>query len=81
MGSDPRRARRQHRALVPVLTAPLLLTLVSGIGLSRFHNPTLYALHTGHFGRLDLSGTYTVVLGLATLLLLLTGLRLWWQRP
>jgi hypothetical protein len=64
---------------VPVLAAPLLLTLISGIGLSRAPSDLLYALHTGAFGALDLTGIYTTVLGICTLVLLLTGLRLWWQ--
>ncbi len=69
---DPRRARNLHRRLVPVLAAPLLLTLLSGIGLSRAPSDTLYALHTGAFGALDLTGVYTAVLGICTLLLLIT---------
>jgi hypothetical protein len=74
-------ARSLHRRLVPVVAMPLLLTVLSGIGLSRFPSATLYALHTGDFGRLDLTGSYTAVLGICLLILMISGLSLWWRRP
>lgn len=80
VNGDSRRARSLHRALVPVLAAPLLLTVLSGIGLSSAPSELLYALHTGAFGALDLTGPYSALLGISTLVLLLTGVRLWWQR-
>ena len=73
-------ARRVHIALVPIVALPLMLTVLTGLALSLGPSDGLYRLHTGHFGALDLTGTYTVILGLCVLILLLSGLRMWWGR-
>lgn len=73
-------ARRVHIALVPIVALPLLLTVMTGLALSLGPSDQLYRLHTGHFGVLDLTGLYTVILGLCVLILLLSGLRMWWGR-
>jgi hypothetical protein len=72
-------ARRIHLALVPSVALPLLLTIITGLALSFGPSDGLYRLHTGHFGVLDLTGFYTLVLGLSVLILLLSGLRMWWR--
>ena len=73
------RFRRLHRLLVPLAAAPLLLTAASGSlysllleqGIDAFW---LLKVHTGRFGPLNLQPYYSVLLGLLTLVLIISGL-------
>ncbi len=75
------RARKIHRLVVPLAAAPLLLTALSGSlysalleqGIDAFW---LLQLHTGRFGPLNFQPYYSVVLGLLTILLIISGLAL-----
>lgn len=75
-------ARRLHRLLVPVAAVPLLLTALSGSlysglldqGIDAFW---LLKLHTGRFGPVNLQPYYSVVLGLFTAVLMVSGTLLW----
>ena len=80
------RARRLHRLLVPLAAAPLLLTASSGSlysvlleqGIDAFW---LLKIHTGRFGPLNLQPYYSILLGIFTLVVILSGLSLWFSRP
>ncbi len=73
------RFRRLHRLLVPLAAAPLLLTAASGSlysllleqGIDAFW---LLKVHTGRFGPLNLQPYYSVLLGLLTLVVIISGL-------
>lgn len=75
------RLRRLHRLLVPIAAAPLLLTAASGSlysvlldqGIDAFW---LLNIHTGRFGPINLQPYYSVLLGLFTLVVILSGLSL-----
>jgi uncharacterized iron-regulated membrane protein len=79
------RARRLHRLLVPLAAAPLLLTAASGSlysllleqGIDAFW---LLKIHTGRFGPLNLQPYYSILLGLATLVVAISGIALLWRR-
>lgn len=73
-----RRSRRWHRLLVPIAAAPLALTSLSGALYGTFLSfnidaPWLLRLHTGNFGVINLQPIYSPLIGVFTLLLVLTG--------
>ena len=80
------RARRLHRLIVPLAAAPLLLTAASGSlysflleqGMDAFW---LLKLHTGRFGPVNLQPYYSILLGISTLVVIISGLSLWFSRP
>ncbi len=79
------RARRLHRLLVPLAAAPLLLTAASGSlysvlleqGVDAFW---LLKVHTGRFGPVNLQPYYSILLGISTLVVIISGLSLWFSR-
>ena len=82
------RLRQLHRALVPVMVLPLLLTLVTGIlfqfaALGDRANDFLWLLdlHRGKFGSINLEMGYPFLNGFGLLSLVITGLYMWWQFP
>ena len=80
------KARKLHRLLVPIAAAPLLLTALTGSiysglleqGIDAFW---LLKIHSGRFGPLNLQPYYSVLLGLLTLVLIVSGVSLWLPRP
>ena len=79
--ASQRRARRLHRLVVPLAAVPLALTSLSGavygsLLQSDIDLPWLLRLHTGNFGLINLQPFYAPVIGLATLLLVATGVSL-----
>lgn len=72
------RWRRLHRWVVPIAAAPLLLTAATGSlysllldqGIDAFW---LLKIHAGHFGPLNLQPYYSGLLGLLTLVVILSG--------
>ena len=80
------RARWMHRLLVPLAAAPLLLTAASGSlnsllleqGVDAFW---LLKVHTGRFGPVNLQPYYSILLGISTLVMIISGLSLWFSRP
>lgn len=82
------RLRQIHRALVPVMILPLLLTLTTGV-LFQFAVASdrtneflwLLELHRGKFGQLNLDAVYPILNALGLLTLILTGLIMWLQVP
>jgi hypothetical protein len=73
---DPRRI---HRLLVPICALPLILTSLSG---SLYGTLTdrgvevtwLLKMHTGNFGLFNLQPYYSTILGLLTVVLVLSGI-------
>ena len=80
------KARKLHRLLVPIAAAPLLLTALTGSiysglleqGIDAFW---LLKIHSGRFGPFNLQPYYSVLLGLLTLVLIVSGVSLWLPRP
>ena len=76
--------RRLHRLLVPVAAAPILLTALSvslygalnARGIEAFW---LMKLHTGNFGLINLQPWYSTLLGILTLVLVFSGLGLFFK--
>jgi len=73
------RFRRAHRVVVPLAAAPLLLTAASGSlysllleqGLDAFW---LVKIHTGRFGPINLQPYYSLLLGVLTLVVIVSGI-------
>ena len=78
-GATSRQARRIHRWLVPIATAPLLITAVTGCLYSLLLEQNIDAfwllkLHTGQFGWLNLQPVYPILLGGLTIVVTVSGL-------
>ena len=73
--------RNLHRFLVPIAAIPLLITAASGSiyslllerGIDAFW---LLKIHTGKFGPINLQPYYSILLGILTLVLVVSGLQL-----
>jgi hypothetical protein len=62
---------------------PCLLTVITGVGFSLSEEwgvkqKLLLHLHVGHFGPLNLSSVYPTLLGVMTLVIIVSGLQLYW---
>ena len=74
-------SRFWHRRIAFFLAIPLLLTILSGslysilmtVGIDAFW---LIKFHTGNFGVINLQSVYSPLIGIFTLILLLTGVSL-----
>ncbi|MGB3616297.1 MAG: hypothetical protein WBA10_21070 [Elainellaceae cyanobacterium] len=82
------RLRQLHKALVPVMLLPLLLTLSTGVlfqfaVLSGGADDLLWLLemHRGKFGQINLELVYPFLNALGLLTLLITGFLMWLQSP
>ena len=80
------RFRQLHRALVPFVAFPLLLTLTTGMGFQLAvaggrANDFLWLLelHRGKFGSINLELIYPILNALGLLTLVVTGLMMWLQ--
>ena len=81
-----RQARRLHRWLVPIAAAPLLLTAGSGSLYSLLLEQNIDAfwllkIHTGNFGAINLQPIYSVMLGVLTVVVTVSGLVLLIRTP
>lgn len=73
--------RNLHRFLVPIAAIPLLITAASGSiyslllerGIDAFW---LLKIHVGKFGPINLQPYYSILLGILTLVLVVSGLQL-----
>jgi hypothetical protein len=73
--------RNLHRFLVPIAAIPLLITAGSGSiyslllerGIDAFW---LLKIHAGKFGPINLQPYYSILLGILTLILVVSGLQL-----
>lgn len=73
--------RRVHRVIVPLAAVPLLVTSLSGSVYSGLLDQGIDAfwllkLHTGRFGPINLQPYYSVILGLLTIALIVSGMSL-----
>lgn len=80
------RLRQLHRALVPFVVLPLLLTLTTGMGfqfavaVDRAEDFLwLLELHRGKFGSINVEFIYPILNALGLLTLVVTGLLIWLQ--
>ena len=74
-----RHARRLHRWLVPIAAAPLLLTAGRGSLYSLLLEQNIDAfwllkIHPGNFGAINLQPIYSVMLGVLTVVVTVSGL-------
>ena len=73
--------RKIHRKVAALSAIPLLITLISGtaysilqpLGVDAFW---LIKWHTGNFGIINLQPYYSIFLGIASIISIITGLRL-----
>ncbi len=85
---NPLRLRQLHKALVPVMLVPLLLTIATGIGFQMAivagkggEFSWLLELHRGKFGVINLEMFYPFLNGLGLLTMVITGFLMWWRSP
>ena len=86
MALNKARLRQLHKAMVPIMALPLLLTLTTGMlfQLAVASDRTsdflwLLELHRGKFGQINLEMVYPILNGLGLLTLLISGLAMWFQ--
>ena len=84
--NQQRQARRLHRWLVPFAAAPLLLTAGTGSLYSLLLEQDIDAfwllkIHTGDFGPINLQPIYSVILGVLTVVVTVSGLVLLIRTP
>ena len=77
--TNSRQARRIHRWLVPIASAPLLITAGTGSLYSLLLEQNIDAfwllkLHTGQFGWLNLQPVYPILLGALTIVVTVSGM-------
>ena len=82
------RLRQLHKALVPFMVLPLLLTLTTGtlfqfaVASNRANDFIwLLELHRGKFGQVNLEFLYPILNALGLLTLIVTGSIMWFQSP
>ena len=84
--NQQRQARRLHRWLVPISAAPLLMTAGTGSLYSLLLEQDIDAfwlmkIHTGDFGPINLQPIYSVILGVLTVVVTISGLVLLIRTP
>ena len=84
--NQQRQARRLHRWLVPIAAAPLLFTAGTGSLYSLLLEQDIDAfwllkIHTGDFGPINLQPIYSVILGVLTVVVTVSGLVLLIRMP
>lgn len=86
MTFDRVRLRQLHKALVPFMVLPLLLTLTTGtlfqfavVGDRANDFIWLLDLHRGKFGQVNLEFVYPILNALGLLTLIVTGSIMWFQ--
>ena len=77
--------RKIHRKITVISAIPLLITIVSGTIYSILHPLGIDAFwlikwHTCNFGIINLQPFYSIVLGIASIISIITGLRLLQKR-
>ena len=78
--------RKIHRKVAPLSAIPLLITLISGTAFS-FLQPLgvdafwLIKWHTGNFGIINFQPFYSIFLGIASIIAILSGIRLLQKKP
>ena len=77
--------RKFHRKITAISAIPLLITIVSGtinsilqpLGIDAFW---LIKWHTGNFGIINFQPFYSIFLGIASIISIISGLRLFQKR-
>jgi len=83
MALNPKRIRRIHRTLAPILALPLVVTVLTGslYQIARLNQNLDYywliQIHKGQWGPLDLQAVYPFLNGLGLLVMVATGLSMW----
>ena len=85
MGKLKSDKRKIHRKITAVAAIPLLITILSGtiysflqpLGVDAFW---LIKWHTGNFGIINLQPLYSIFLGIASIISIISGLRLLQKR-
>ena len=85
MGELKTDKRKIHRKITSVAAIPLLITILSGtiysilqpLGVDAFW---LIKWHTGNFGIINLQPFYSIFLGMASIISIISGLRLLQKR-
>lgn len=79
--------RRLHFALAPMMMVPLAITALTGslfqVAVLTGNSPDflwLLAWHRGHFGPINLEAIYPFLNAFGMLLLIVTGVLMWWPR-
>lgn len=80
-----RYARRLHRAITPILVAPIMLTAFTGAlhpmlrsaGVDKDSIRWIIRIHSGNFYIINLKPVYPLLVGLSTLILAATGLAMY----
>ena len=73
--------RKTHRKVTAISAIPLLITIISGITYS-FLQPLgidafwLIKWHTGNFGIINLQPFYSILLGITSVISIISGIRL-----
>ena len=78
--------RKIHRKIAAISAIPLLITILSGtiytvfqtLGVDAFW---LIKLHTGNLGIINLQPFYSIFLGIASIISLISGIRLLQAKP
>ena len=78
--------RKIHRKIASISAIPLLITILSGtiysflqpLGVDTFW---LIKWHTGNFGIINLQPFYSIFLGIASIISLISGIRLLQAKP
>ena len=86
MGKLKTNKRKFHRKITAISAIPLLITIVSGtiysilqpIGIDAFW---LIKLHTGNFSIINLQPFYSIFLGIASIISVVSGVRLLQKKP
>ena len=78
--------RKVHRVIAPIMTVPIVLTLITGTIYQMFDlagqgdsADWLLDAHKGHFGALNLEVVYPFLNALGLLVLAVTGISMWLQ--
>ena len=85
MGKSKTDKRKIHRKITALSAIPLLITILSGtiysilqpLGVDAFW---LIKWHTGNFGTINLQPFYSIFLGMASIISIVSGLRLLQKR-
>ena len=78
--------RKIHRKVAAISAIPLLITIISGtiysilqpLGVDAFW---LIKWHTGNFGIINLQPFYSIFLGIASIISIISGVRLLQKKP
>ena len=78
--------RKIHRKVAAISAIPLLITIISGtiysilqpLGVDAFW---LIKWHTGNFGIINLQPSYSIFLGIASIISIISGVRLLQKKP